>query len=134
MSNLVRSLTRIPQQNPHTTLLVTLFSFGAFAGSLYTHYSWVRKLKRKRLEDRENSGATREFNDLSLFYGDEDQLTKVERNCSHLPDDFYGALVRDCIVTCVDTLIVRRHALTDTLEHILVERRYVMQTSKLIPL
>ena len=91
-------------------------------GSLVTHYTWLYNTKKRRLDDRENAGASREFNDLSIFYGEEKELTKVERNCSNLPEDFYGQLVRDCIVTCVDCLIVRRNSLSQRLECILVER------------
>lgn len=53
------------------------------------------------------AGATIEGNDLSLYYGDVAQLTTVTKSRKFLPSDLYGKLVRDCVVCCVDCLLVR---------------------------
>ncbi|GMH74474.1 hypothetical protein TrLO_g15844 [Triparma laevis f. longispina] len=122
-SNLARYSTRIIMEHPktasHVFVGVLAFAFGSIVTS--NIYSFLSS--RKRIGDRENAGASREFNDLSFFYGDEKALTTVERNCSHLPGDFYGQLVRDCIVACVDCVIVRVNAVNDTKQCILVERK-----------
>lgn len=108
-----------PKTASHVFVGLLAFAFGSIVTS--NIYSFLSS--RKRIGDRENAGASREFNDLSFFYGDEKALTTVERNCSHLPGDFYGQLVRDCIVACVDCVIVRVNAVNDTKQCILVERK-----------
>ena len=45
---------------------------------------------------------------MSLFYGDIQQLTTITDARKFLPSDMYGQLVRDCVVCCVDCLIVRK--------------------------
>ena len=57
--------------------------------------------------DRTNAGATSEGNDLSLFYGDVKALTTITDSHRFLPSEIYGKIVRDCVVCCVDCLIVR---------------------------
>jgi hypothetical protein len=54
------------------------------------------------------AGATEEGNDLSLFYGDVDELTTITNSRKFLPSDLYGKLVRDCVVFCVDIVLVRK--------------------------
>jgi hypothetical protein len=54
------------------------------------------------------AGATEEGNDLSLFYGDVDELTTITDSRKFLPSDLYGKLVRDCVVFCVDIVLVRK--------------------------
>jgi ADP-ribose pyrophosphatase YjhB (NUDIX family) len=44
---------------------------------------------------------------LSLYYGDVQELTTITESRKFLPSDMYGKLVRDCVVCCVDCLIVR---------------------------
>jgi ADP-ribose pyrophosphatase YjhB (NUDIX family) len=58
---------------------------------------------------------------LSLFYGDTKELTTITDARRFLPSEIYGKLVRDCVVCCVDCLIVRT---TDSgkKECLLVER------------
>jgi 8-oxo-dGTP pyrophosphatase MutT (NUDIX family) len=53
------------------------------------------------------AGATREGDDLSLFYGDVDDLTAVTPSRRFLPRDVYGKLVNDAVVCCVDIVLVR---------------------------
>jgi len=53
------------------------------------------------------AGAIVEGNDLSLFYGDEKALTTITKSRKFLPSDLYGRMVRDCVICCVDSLIVR---------------------------
>lgn len=67
------------------------------------------------------AGATVEGNDLSLFYGDVSELTNITESRKFLPNDIYGKLVRDCIVCCVDIVLVRSNV-DGTKECLLVER------------
>ena len=55
-----------------------------------------------------NEGATIEGEDLSLFYGDVGELTTITPSRKFLPEDLYGKLVRDCVVFCVDIVLVRK--------------------------
>ena len=57
--------------------------------------------------NRKNEGATAEGEDLSLFYGNVDELTTITASRKFLPEDLYGKLVRDCVVVCVDIVLVR---------------------------
>lgn len=68
------------------------------------------------------AGATIEGNDLSLFYGDEKELTIITDRRKFLPSDIYGNLVRDTVVCCVDILLVRYNPETRRKETLLVER------------
>ena len=60
-----------------------------------------------KTKDRTNEGATVEGEDLSLFYGDVDELKTITPSRKFLPEDLYGRLVRDCVVFCVDIVLVR---------------------------
>ena len=53
------------------------------------------------------AGATKEGEELSLFYGDVNELTTITDSRKFLPSEMYGKLVRDCVVCCLDCLIVR---------------------------
>lgn len=55
------------------------------------------------------AGAVIEDNDLSLFYGDEKQLTEITNARKFLPEDVYGVMVRHAVVCCVDILLVREN-------------------------
>jgi len=68
------------------------------------------------------AGATVEGNDLSLYYGDVKELTTITDSRKYLPSDLYGNLVRDCVVCCVDCLLVRVNAETGKKECLLVLR------------
>lgn len=68
------------------------------------------------------AGATVEGNDLSLFYGDESELTTITDRRKYLPSDVYGNLVRDTVVCCVDILLVRYNPTTKRKETLVVER------------
>lgn len=59
-------------------------------------------------DDRTHGGATVDGNDLSLFYGNVTELTTVTNARKFLPSQLYGQLVQDCVVCCVDCLLVRR--------------------------
>lgn len=74
-----------------------------------------------RKQDPNNAGAIVEGNDLSLFYGDEKQLTTITDSRKFLPKELYGALVRDAVVCCLDILLVRTTAL-GVKEALLLER------------
>ena len=101
------------------------FAIGAVSfilGSALTYNYLKLRANRRKTDDRENAGACREYNDLSLFYGDEDTLTSTTKTATKMPDNFYGQLVKYCIIPCVDCLIVRVNKQTDKRECILVER------------
>ena len=72
-------------------------------------------------KDKTNCGATIEGEDLSLFYGDEAELKTITPSQKFLPEDLYGRLVRDCIVFCVDIVLVRK-TLDGRKECLLVKR------------
>jgi 8-oxo-dGTP pyrophosphatase MutT (NUDIX family) len=60
---------------------------------------------------------------LSLFYGDVSELTTITDSRKFLPGDMYGKMVRDCVVCCVDCLIVRVNpSLGNRKECLLVKR------------
>lgn len=67
------------------------------------------------------AGATMEGHDLSLFYGDISQLTTTSPSQKFLADSIYAQLVRDCVICCVDILLVRISP-TGTKQCLLVER------------
>lgn len=59
-----------------------------------------------------------------MFY-DEDvaSLTSIPDNRKFLPSDFYGQMVRDCIICCVDCVVIRANPFKkNALECLLVER------------
>jgi len=68
------------------------------------------------------AGATVEGEDLSLFYGNTKELTTITESHKFLPNDLYAKLVHDCIVCCVDILLVRINAQSKEKECLLVER------------
>lgn len=57
---------------------------------------------------------------MSLFYGDEKQLTTSKKHHLFLPSELYGSIVRDTVVCCVDILLVRMK--NGKKEALLVER------------
>ena len=67
-----------------------------------------------------SAGATIEGQDLSLFYGNVEKLTTVTESAKFLPNKVYCQLVRDCIVCCVDVVLVRRN--DNSKQCLLVER------------
>jgi ADP-ribose pyrophosphatase YjhB (NUDIX family) len=69
-----------------------------------------------------SAGAVVEGQDLSLFYGDETQLTTVTESRKFLPKDLYGRMVRDAVVCCVDILLVRRNEDNGQRQALVVER------------
>ena len=70
-----------------------------------------------------SAGATVEGNDLSLFYSsDIKSLTTTTEEQKLLPPATYGKLVRDCVLCCVDCLIVRTSPISGEKECLLVER------------
>lgn len=69
-----------------------------------------------------SAGATIEGNDLSLFYGDVGKLTTTPQAKRFLPADLYGRMVRDCVVCCLDCLLVRYNPTLGRKECLLVER------------
>ena len=53
------------------------------------------------------AGATIEGNDLSLFYGNQHELTTITSSRTFLPKDIYRTMVLDSVICCVDILAVR---------------------------
>ena len=54
------------------------------------------------------AGASEEGEDHSFFYDDDiEALTTVKDNHKVLPPEFYGQMVRGCVICCVDCVIVR---------------------------
>lgn len=68
------------------------------------------------------AGAVVPGNDLSLFYGNIDQLTTIHERCKLLPKELYASVVRDTVVCCVDIVLVRRNPATGQRQCLLVER------------
>ena len=81
-------------------VLLTVFAAGAATTLVASKILGSKK-------DKTNAGATIEGEDLSLFYGDVDELTTITPARKFLPEDLYGKLVRDCVVFCVDIVLVR---------------------------
>jgi colanic acid biosynthesis protein WcaH len=65
------------------------------------------KISNNGKNNRKNEGATAVGEDLSLFYGNIDELTTITAARKFLPEDLYAKLVRDCVVFCVDIVLVR---------------------------
>lgn len=68
------------------------------------------------------AGATIAGNDLSLFYGNESDLTTITDRQRFLPAELYKQLVQDTVICCVDILLVRFNPTTRRKEALLVER------------
>ncbi|VEU37370.1 unnamed protein product [Pseudo-nitzschia multistriata] len=82
---------------------VALTAFAAGAATALV----ASKILSGNKTDKRNAGATIEGEDLSLFYGDVEELTTITPSRKFLPEELYGNLVRDCIVFCVDIVLVR---------------------------
>jgi len=104
--------------NSNRTVIAASFAAG------FTVASLLRFLDKRRTnyKNRQNAGALIEGKDASMFWGDRNELTKISDNGRFLPGDFYGKVVRDTVVVCVDCLIVRFNTLTKRNECLLVER------------
>jgi colanic acid biosynthesis protein WcaH len=64
-----------------------------------------------------------EGNDGSLFYdADVKALTMTSSTQKFLPSELYAQMVRDCIICCVDCIIVRASPISGLKECLLVER------------
>lgn len=97
--------------------------FGAFAlGFVAATALRLWDKKKANDEDRQNSGARPEGDDCSLFWGDKKELTTILDHRKFLDKEFYGKMVRDCIICCVDCLIVRYNSHLQREEVLLVER------------
>ena len=68
------------------------------------------------------AGAGPVGNDFSMFWGDIATLTETSEKRKFLPEEFYGQMVRDCVICCVDCVVVRFNTLTRRKECLLVER------------
>lgn len=98
-------------------------SFSFFvAGVVTTLVASALLKKQQEKKDRASAGATVEGDDLSLFYGDVDSLTTITDKRKFLPSEFYGSMVRDCIVCCCDIVLVRYNHRLRRKECLLVQR------------
>ena len=100
------------------TITTASFLAGFAVASLFRLFAKRRQSKKNRL----NAGAGPEGTDSSMFWGGEQSLTEVPKKNKFLPVDVYGKMVQDCVVCCVDCLIVRFNPLTKRKECLLVER------------
>mmetsp|Transcript_15842 Transcript_15842/g.31526 ORF Transcript_15842/g.31526 Transcript_15842/m.31526 type:complete len:257 (-) Transcript_15842:1779-2549(-) len=123
ITSLVRTTTRLHHAHPVTFNTALLASATFLLGSISTSYAYSYLMSTRRSSDRENAGATREHNSLSLFYGDEEKLSQVERDNDKLPSSFYQQFIQNCVTTSVYCVIVRVNRVTDRRECILVERK-----------
>ncbi|CAB9528089.1 Nudix hydrolase [Seminavis robusta] len=96
-------------------------SFLFFAAGVLVTLVASKLVERKR-EEKKHAGASVEGEDLSLFYGDIQKLTKITDSQRFLPSEFYGTMVRTCIVVCCDICLVRRNRTTKKRECLLVKR------------
>ena len=100
-----------------TTTIASFFTGFAVAATLFTLLA-----DRKKKKNRKNAGASVEGSDASLFWGNEETLTQVPKKNKFLPTEIYGKMVQDCVVCCVDCLVVRYNPSTKRKECLLVER------------
>lgn len=109
------------QPNSSNIILTTAVAFTTgciVSTALYSLYS-----KRKLSKLRKFAGASEEGNDYSLFYDDDiAALTEVKPERKFLPGDFYEIMVRDCIICCVDCVVIRKNEHNGKRECLLVER------------
>eukprot|EP00586_Coscinodiscus_wailesii_P012462 CAMPEP_0172508106 /NCGR_PEP_ID=MMETSP1066-20121228/209216_1 /TAXON_ID=671091 /ORGANISM="Coscinodiscus wailesii, Strain CCMP2513" /LENGTH=262 /DNA_ID=CAMNT_0013285935 /DNA_START=102 /DNA_END=893 /DNA_ORIENTATION=+ len=82
----------------------------------------IRTISHNQTIYRRDAGTTCEGNDLSLIYGDKTILTKTTSTQKFLPAAFYRQMVQDCVVTCVDILLLRYNPATSQHETLLVFR------------
>lgn len=114
------------------TFTITLVSFAT--GFAVAHVLGKVGLRESRRKFKKNAGATIEGKDHSLFYPDDHEITgdadaspgtkemsRSRPEWKFLPSEFYGQMVRDCIICCVDCVVVRRNPL-GAKECLLVER------------
>jgi colanic acid biosynthesis protein WcaH len=110
-----------------TTIIVNSYFFskkdrrnGKFESALSLVQSWTSlKILTPSLT---LAGATVKGNDLSLFYGNVEELTKVTDRRKYLPGDVYKKVVQDSVVCCVDILLVRFNPAENRKECLLVLR------------
>uniref|UniRef100_A0A7S1G188 Nudix hydrolase domain-containing protein n=1 Tax=Corethron hystrix TaxID=216773 RepID=A0A7S1G188_9STRA len=101
-------------------LALALLSFVSGAASAMVYMSFGPKEKRKRIRD--HAGASPPGDDHSLFYGDRTVLSTTKKEWTFLPKDVYSEVVHNCIVACVDCVVVRTNIYTGIEECLLVER------------
>jgi len=100
------------------TAVAVSFTLGFTVASLFRYIENRRAKKKNRL----NAGAGPEGTDFSLFWGPVETLTQTPQSKKFLPSEVYSKLVRDCVVCCVDCVIVRHNPLTNRKECLLLER------------
>jgi len=99
-------------------LAVTSFVAGAIVASIASSLLD----KRKRRKQRKFAGAACKGKQLAMFYGDKALLNNVAENKKFLDADFYAKMVHDCVICCLDCLVIRQNSMNGKLECLLVER------------
>jgi len=108
------------KNNSQTSSLLIAGSFlSGFAVASLLRLVDSRKLEK---DNKVNAGAGPIGDDFSMFWGNINELTKLTEQRKFLPKEFYGKMVQDCVICCVDCLIVRQNSLTKQRECLLVER------------
>jgi len=103
-------------------LALALVSFFAGVASALVLKSIGPRERRKKCRDYAGASSPGDDNDHSLFYGNRKELTATKKTWKFLPKQFYGDMVRSCIVACVDCIIIRKNVYTGIEECLLVER------------
>lgn len=109
--------------NQNRTVVALAFGAGFVLASMLR----LKENREKRKTLRKDAGATAEGQDLSLYYYEDESLqptvASIPPQHKFLPGEFYGDLVRNGIVCCVDILVVRHSpVIAGKLECLLLER------------
>lgn len=99
--------------------VITASFLAGFAAASFLRLLDKRKISAK---NRLNAGAGPEKSDSSLFWGDVNSLTEIPQKNKFLPAELYSQMVRDCVVCCVDCLVVRFNPLARRKECLLIKR------------
>jgi len=100
------------------SIVTTSFLTGFAVASFFRLLDKRRESKKNHL----NAGAGPKNSDASMFWGDVQSLTEIPQKRKFLPADLYSQMVLDCVVCCVDCLVVRFNPLMKRKECLLVER------------
>ena len=103
----------MPPERKDTNSWMTLAA-GAVSGVVamlvinkWSHNSGKRNCDKSTGSIREANKAVK-FCDPTLFYGEVAKLSKTTENQKFLSKKMYSRMVHDCVVCCVDCLIVRK--------------------------
>lgn len=100
----------------------TVITASFLAGFAVASFFRLLDKRKENAKNRLNAGSGPERSDSSLFWGDVNSLTEIHQKNKFLPAELYSQMVRDCVVCCVDCLVVRFNPLTNRKECLLIER------------